>query len=167
MKLWVLPQRLDTGASPSFNYVFVDNVWHAYGGFQGESETVAIDADTWTHITNGDNDLWVGLETNGFTLTDDELIVTNTGDYTGTLSITFEGLNQQDFLFRIYNVTQTAQAGYQIGATGLGANNYVNVSIPIYLEATAGDHYQFQVYQVNGNDATFYNAIFHISYLHD
>lgn len=141
--------------------------WHAFGGFQDQSDTLAINADTWTHITNAGNNLWTALEADGFTMTADELIVTNTGDYVGNLSVTFEGVNTKDYLFRIYNVTQSAVSGYHIGTTGKGSNNYSNVSIPIYIEATAGDHFQLQVYQVTGSDAMFLNAIFNLAYLHD
>ena len=148
-------------------YVRPTKIWHAYGGFQDKTETVAINADTWTHVTNAGNDLWTGLEADGLTLVEDEMVITNSGDYSGTVSITFEGVNTKDYLFRIYNVTQVEQSGYYIGATGLGSNNYANVLIPLYIEAAALDHIQLQVYQVDGNDATFLNSIFYLSYLHD
>ena len=141
--------------------------YHVFGGFQDESETISIDADTWTHITNAGNNLWTAMEATGFSFSSDELVVTYSGHYDGVLSITFEGGLTFDFLFRVYNVTQSVQSGYYIGETGRGVANYANVCVPIYLEATGGDHFQFQVYEVSGNDAAFYNAIFNIQYLHD
>lgn len=141
--------------------------WHAYGGFQDENETLDIGVATWTHITNGDNDLWTGTEVDGMSLVDDELVITNAGDYAGTLSITFEGSNAKDYLFRVYNVTQSTPAGYHIGASGAGNNNYTNVCVPLYIEAAAGDTFQMQVYTADGTDADFLNAIFYLSYLHD
>jgi hypothetical protein len=39
--------------------------------------------------------------------------------------------------------------------------------VPIYIEAEAGDHFQFQVYQASGDDAKFINAIFNLTYLHE
>lgn len=143
------------------------DTWHAYGGFQGATEELSIDADTWTHVTNATNDLWTGLEADGFSLVDDEMVVTNAGDYTGVLSITFEGGNGKDYLFRVYNVTQATQMGYRIGATGLGTGNYTNVCVPLYIEANAGDVLQVQVYVADGTDATFLNSIFYLQYLHD
>jgi len=143
------------------------SIWHAYGGFQDQSETLAINATTWTHVTNSTKTLWKGTEADGMTLSNDEMVIANAGDYAGTMSVTFEGDNTKDYLFRIYNVTRGEQAGYRIGATGLGSSNYANVCVPIYLEVEAGDHFQFQVYQASGSDATFLNAIFYMSYLHD
>lgn len=145
----------------------VAKIWHAYGGFQDKTETVAVAADTWTFVTNATNDLWTGTEADGLTLSGDEMVIERTGDYCGSLSVTFSGANGKDFLFRIYNITQAAVAGYKVGASGTGAGNYVNVSVPIYLEVTAGDHFRFEVYEVDGNDPTFKNAIFYMNYLHD
>ena len=159
--------NLTVDGNTSSNYVFVNKVYHAYGGFQDQTETLSIDADTWTFVTNADNNLWTGFEADGMMLVDDNMVISNAGDYVGNLSVTFEGGIQKDYLFRIYNMTQDEQAGYYIGASGLGNNNYTNVSIPIYLEVNAGDVYQFQVYEANGTDAMFLNAIFILNYLHD
>ena len=158
-------ERLEFHDGSDWKYIPV-TIWHAFGGFQDQTETLSIDADTWTHVTNAGNDLWTGLEADGLTLDGDEMVITHSGDYSGFLSVTFEGGNGKDYIFRIYNVTQSEVSGYRIGATGQGTGNYTNVSIPIYLEATAGDHFQFQVYTTDGTDATFLNSIFHLSILH-
>jgi len=148
-------------------YIRPTKIWHAYGGFQDQSETLDIGVETWTHVTNSGNDLWTGIESDGLTLVDDEMVITNAGDYTGSMSVTFEGGQSKDYIFRIYNVTQSAQAGYKIGATGQGNGNYTNVTVPIYLEANAGDTFQFQVYTADGTDADFINSIFELHYLHE
>ena len=145
------------------------DTWHAYGGFQDETETLAIAAATWTHVTNATDDLWTALEAEGMSMVDDELVITNAGDYAGSLSITFEGGIGKDYIFRIYNVTQARVEGYHIGVSGAGNNNFTNVAIPIYIEAAAAaaDHFQVQVYETAGTDPDFLNAIFYLSYLHD
>jgi len=139
-------------------------VYHAYGGFQDVSETIVLDADTWTHITNATNDLWVLNEGDGISIVADDIIIANTGDYMGNVSLTLTGGNSKDFLFRLYNVTQN-HAHYYIGVSTT-VSNYSNVALPIYIEATAGDHYQIQVKCVAGDDPTIRSAIFNISYLH-
>jgi len=149
------------------DYAFTDHIYHAYGGFQDQTETLSIEPDTWTFVTNADNNLWTGLEADGMMLVDDNMVISNAGDYVGNLSVTFEGGQGKDYLFRIYNMTQDEQAGYHIGSSGAGNNNYVNTVVPIYLEADAGDVYQFQVYTVDGEDIMFLNAIFALNYLHD
>ena len=143
-----------------------DKIWHAYGGFQNQAETLALDADTWTHVTNATNDLWTGLEADGMTLEDDEMIIANAGDYIGALSITITGGNSKDFLFRVYNVTKDEVMGYNIGGSTT-VSNYTNITLPLYLECNAGDHLQVQAYCLAGDDPVLRSAIFYISYLHD
>ena len=139
---------------------------HAYGGFQDEAETLSLDADTWTHITNAGNNLWTLAEGDGFTMVDDELIVTRHADYNGILTLTITGGNSKDFKFRVYNITKSEVMGYHIGASTT-VSNYTNISVPIYVEANAGDHLQFQAWCLAGDDPTFRSAIFTIQYLHD
>jgi len=143
--------------------------WHAYGGFQDESETITIAAvDTWTMITNATNDLWGGLEAVGLTLSDDIMTVQHGGDYMGSLSMTFSGLNGKDFQVRVYNITQSTQLGYVIGATTTGANNYTNVTLPLYLECEAGDRLRMEVQcTTDGSDPTFRSAVFYMAFLHN
>ena len=152
------------------NYIFSmvrqEDTWHAFGGFQDQAETLTLDADTWTHVTNAGNNLWTGLEADGLTLTDDEIIVANAGDYIGNLSLTITGGNSKDFKFRIYNVTKDEVMGYHIGASTT-ISNYTNISIPLYLECDAGDHLQVQAWSLAGDDPTLRSSIFYISYLHD
>ena len=145
----------------------VPSIWHAFGGFQDAAEAISINADTWTKVTNAGGNLWVGTEADGVSLSSDEMTITNAGDYFGQLSLTFSGDNQKDYLFRVYNITTSTQSGYHIGATGFGANNYTNVSVPLYLEAAAGNVFKFEVYQLDGSDIVVYNSIFYLSYLHD
>lgn len=149
------------------NYIKLSKLYHIYGGFQDKSETISINAATWTHITDSLNELWETKESDGLSFFEDALIISNIGDYRGNLSITFEGGISKDYLFRIYNNSESRVEGYHIGATGQGNGNYTNVNIPIYIEAYSGDDFEIQVYCADGTDATFINAIFEITYLHE
>ena len=86
-------------------YVTVQKVWHAYGGFEGQGETIACGAGDWNHITNAGNTLWNLDETDGITEASDAFTIVNAGDYAGTLSLSFSSLNAKDFHVRVYNVT--------------------------------------------------------------
>jgi len=142
--------------------------WHVYGGFQDSSITVDVQADAWTEITNATNNLWVGVEADGFSLSGDTMIVANTGDYAGTVGVTLSALQGKDYDFRIYNVTQDAQVGFSAGVTTTGVNNYAQMTLPIYLEATASDSLVLQVYgSTDGTDITLTHGIFFLTYLHD
>ena len=144
-------------------------VWHAYGGFQNATTTISIaGADQWTWITNGTNDLWTGTQADGMTLSGDIMTITNTGDYTGSLSITFAGLNGKDFAIRVYNITQARQEAYLSGATTTGEQNFTNVALPLYIEATAGDQLRMEIEcRTDGTDPTVLDAAFYMSYLHE
>lgn len=143
-------------------------IWHAYGGFQDQDETISIaSVDVWYHITNGTNDLWNVLEAVGITLSEDILIIANAGDYTGTLSMTISGTTTKDFQIRVYNITQGTQTGYEIGATTTGAANFTNITLPLYVEANAGDQLRVEVRCVtNGSDVIVRSAVFTLFLLH-
>lgn len=145
------------------------DTWHAYGGFQDADETITIAAgNTWTHVTNGTNDLWVGLEADGMTLSADVMTITNAADYAGQLSMTISALNGKDYQIRIYNLTQAAQMGYEIGATTTGATNFTNITLPLYLEVNAGDQLRVEIRcTTDATNVIVRSAVFTIAYLHD
>lgn len=145
------------------------DTWHAFGGFQDADETITIAAvDTWAHVTNGTNDLWTGLEADGMTLSGDVMTIINTGDYTGSLSMTISALNGKDYQIRVYNITQTAQMGYEIGATTTGVNNFANITLPLYLEVNAGDQLRMEIRcTTDSTNVVVRSSVFTLAYLHD
>lgn len=151
------------------DYLRVEKVWHAYGGFQAKSEVINVaGAGQWAFITNAGNNLWTGSEGDGLTLSGDVMTFANGGDYFGSVSFTFSGLNGKDFLFRVYNITKAAQAGLYIGATTTGATNFTSVNLPLYLEIDAGNQLRMEVTcSTDGSDPTMKESVFYLSYLHD
>ena len=149
--------------------VFVDHIWHSYGGFQDESEAISVaGANQWAHITNGANDLFVSLEADGIALSGDVFTITNAGDYFGKLSITISGLTGKDFQIRLYNITTAAQVGYVIGASTTGAGNHTNITLPLYIEAAAGNTFRFEITcNTDGTDPKVESAVYYMSYLHN
>lgn len=143
--------------------------WHAYGGFQDLTVSTTINTvNVWEHITNATNDQWTGLEADGLTLNNDVMTFENDGDYFGHVSISLSGLNGKDFQIRLYNITQAAQMGYVIGVSTTSVNNFVNISLPLYIEANAGDQMRMEVRcTTDASDPTLRSAVFYISYLHD
>jgi len=164
------PQDLATDSAPTFDHLHVSTAYHAYGGFQNKSQSITCAVqNTWYHITNGTNDLWTGTEAQGMSLSGDVLTITNAGDYSGSLSMTLSGLNGKDFHIRLYNITQTAQAGYIQGVSTTGATNFTNVTLPLYIEASAGDTFRMEVQCTTAavGNPTFEHAVFYLQYLHD
>ena len=150
-----------------FSRVLVGSIWHVYGGFEGQGETIACGAGDWNLITNAGTNLWNIDESDGFTIASDVITITNGGDYFGSLSLSISGLNGKDFHVRVYNVTQAAAEGRAIGISTTGAGNEMNVHLPIYIEASAGDEIQFEISSTDGTDPVVDDGLFYISYLHD
>ena len=142
-----------------------NKTWHTYGGFQDVSEALSMSG--WTKVTNATNNLFVGLEADGFSLVDDGIIVANAGDYVGNVALTFIGSTTKDYHMRVYNVTQATQMGYVVGASGLGVGNYQHLVLPLYLECNAGDELQLEVIEAADTALTATDCVFYISYLHD
>ena len=143
--------------------------WHIYGGFQSQSETVTCAVqNTWYPITNVTNDLWTVTEYNGFTVSDDVVTVINGGDYVGAVSVTISGIALKKFEVRVYNITQATSTFYQ-GITTTGASNFINLSMPVYIETMPGDQFRFEVRctSVASGDPTFEHGVFNLKYLHD
>lgn len=146
----------------------VNNVYHAFGGFEDKATTIIMPAaDTYTKVTNATGDLFEGMESNGLTLNDDEITFLNGGDYTGKLAISVSGSQGKDYHFRIYNLTQAKVMGYEMGISTSGAGNNVVLSIPLYLEVNTNDVLQVQVKSADGSSAILSDSIFYISYLHE
>ena len=146
-----------------------DDVWHAFGGFQDSAVIVPITQNVYSQITNGNGDLFTGVEAVGFSISGDTVTFEQDGDYSGLVSLTFTGNNSNVFKFRVYNVTDAAQEGFSIAMTGDGGNDYVTVTKPLYFEnITAGDEFIMQITNIDGsNDATLRFSTFYISYLHN
>ncbi len=147
--------------------VRMTTIWHAYGGFEDQSETITCGVGDWNHITNAGNNLWNLDENDGITITNDVFDIVNAGDYIGTLSLSISGLNGKDFHVRVYNNTQARVEGRPIGISTTGAANEMQVSLPIYIIAIAGDDIQIEIMSADGADPVVDDALFWISYLHD
>ena len=141
---------------------------HAYGGFQDSSVVVTISVQgTWYKITNDEGDLFQGVEADGFSLSNDVMTIQNNIHFNIWISMNFTGQVNQEYNFRIYNLTQEVQHGFELGDTGRGSGNYSKFSGTIYVEANAGDQLALQVVNVSGTgDPTFINCNFTIIYVH-
>ena len=149
-------------------YVRPSQLIHTYGGFQDSSLTIDLTVNTWAHITNPAFDLWAAPEVDGFSFAGDTITSTYTCDIDGIMAATFNGTAQKEYRFRLWNITQARQEGYSQGVTGNGANNYVQISLPVYVEATAGDLFRFEVQNISGDeDIEFHGAIFKLIYVHE
>ena len=145
----------------------ISEVWHAYGGFQDVNYVLPILATTWTHMKNLTNDLWGGLHADGLNLINDEMIIINKAHYFGAVSITFSALATKNYKIRLRNITQNKTMGYVIGVTTTGATNFTNVSLPIYIEANAGDVLQMQMRCEDATDPKLRSSVFWLNYLHE
>jgi len=148
-------------------HVTVPVVFHAYGGFQDSTTTIACGAGDWNHITNDYGTLWTLIEADGFTISGDEITVVNAGDYGGSFAISMSSLNTKDFHIRCYNTTQASVMGVALGISTRGANDEVTLTIPIYVEDNAMDVIRFEISSADGTDPVIEDGVFILTYLHD
>jgi hypothetical protein len=145
------------------------DVWHAYGYFQDATTTIDLDEDVWGKITNATGNLFIGVEADGMTLSDDTLTITNAGDYFGKLTVSLYDIANQDYEMRVYSTsTATALPGVaKVTTTGTG--NYIQFSLPIYFsDVVAGEQFDLQIRNISSNnDPVITDSIFYITYLHE
>jgi len=156
-----------TGNLTTTGMVRQGSIYHVYGGFQDSAITLSVTPNVWAMVTNTWKNLWHGHEVVGFSFSNDTIIVANTGDYVGSISLTFAALTGKDYQIRIYNITQDDSTEY-IGASATGVNNFANVHLPIYLECVAGDKFVLQMRNTTDTtDPIIRSSVFYIAYLHD
>jgi len=166
--LIAIPLFAQHGIDATFNRTSLNSIYHAYGGFQDSTVSVAITVNQWSVVTNANKDLWGGTEIDGISVSGDTVTIENTGDYFGLVSVVFEANNGNECELRIYNVTQGRMEGFTLGQTGRGTGSYSSIALPLYFENTAGDEYVMQVTNRSGsNAAVFKFGQFIITYLHE
>jgi len=139
---------------------------HIFAGFQDSAVVIDLTQSSYSQITNLANDLWTVTDENDATISGDTLILATAGNYWGTYSVTFDG-SIASYRFRVYNVTDAAEEGFAVHATGWGAGNYTVITKPLYFkDCTAGDRFVMQVTNLDGNeDATFVDGAIVVNYL--
>jgi hypothetical protein len=164
---------LSPGQSIAPGPVRILGTWHGFGGFGGDNTSTTItvsSANTWYPITNGTDNLWVLSEGSGVTITTDNIVISNKGDYVGSVSITLSGTNTHDIFLRAFDLTDNVITGRAVGVTVTGTSNYQTVSMPLYFEVDiqAAHTFQFQVENItSAGDVIVRSAIFEIHYLHE
>jgi hypothetical protein len=159
---------LEVGGRASAHRSKNDSVWHAFGGFQDSAVTIDVTgAGTWAPVKNAAGTLFQAIDYDGITLSGDTMTIANTGHYSGNLAITISGLANKDFSVRVYNITQGSQEGFEISESTNGANNFVSMSLPLFITASAGDKLVLQVTcDTDASDPTFKNSVFYVKFLH-
>lgn len=166
-----VPLTPGLGISPG--PVRILGTWHGFGGFGGDNTSTTItvsSANTWYPITNGTDNLWVLSEGSGVTITTDNIVISNKGDYVGSLAITISGTNLHDIFIRAFDITDNVIAGRAVGITTTGTANYQTISMPLYFEVDiqAAHTFQFQVENISASgNVIVRSAIFELHYLHE
>ena len=149
-----------------FNQISIDSTYLIYGGFENEEVEINLTAGSWYQITNATHDLWSGTESYGFVLSGDVMTITNPGDYIGMVTLVFEGNNGVEYQFRLFNLTDSEQAGYILGQTGIGNESYSLVTLPLYFTVNGyGRNFKLQVRSSTNATATFKFGSFWLVYL--
>jgi len=148
--------------------VKVDNVWHVVGGTHSVINTVPCALNTWSKITNASGNLFQGTEVDGFSMVSDSMVVTNAGDYWGSVMISYAANLGNDWSFRISDLDTGFTTLQAEGASTSGSTNVVTVTIPIYLKAAANNRFILEAMNTSTNDDLDIHSIkFIVTYLHD
>jgi hypothetical protein len=161
---------LTPGSGPFPGPIRQTTTWHSTGGFQLSSTTITIGSSaTWYPIHNATDNLWVQIDGNGFTVANDNITALHKGDFHGHLTIAVSGTSGDDIFVRAFNVTDNTATGNPIGVTVTGAANFQNISLPLYLNATAANKvFRFDIMNnTAGRNVTVRSAVFQVFYLHD
>ena len=141
---------------------------HLFAYFGDSTVTYTFAAsDTWYHLSNASDSLWLYTEKDGFTVSNDTITIRESGDYDLVFVLGMGGSNGTTYNFRFYNVTQTI--GIPVGQpfTGSGATNFGQIVLSSYCECTAGDEIVIQVRADATNDLTLKSSIIKINKIHE
>lgn len=138
--------------------------YRAHGGFNNANATSSVTSTAWSHITKSGNDLWNLLTGVGVSLSSDSFRLSNSGIYTGVLSLSYSS-DAADYAtyIRVYNVTQSVQEGYYLRNKSAVADVPVNTCVPLYISASANDYIRFEMTAEDAVDVTFWDASFHFN----
>ena len=95
----------------------IEEVYHAYGGFQDSASTINLTQNVLSQVTNSGNDLFIGIEADGFIMSGDTMQSLVSGDIDGAVGITLSGSNTNEYQFRIRDITQDKVMGFDMGVS--------------------------------------------------
>lgn len=160
---------LDLDGRLTATRVLTDSIYHAVGGFQDSSVSVGGTQNTWYQVTNATGNLFGGTEVDGFSLSADTMVMDFIGDAWGIAVLSFEGGNGNSYEFRLWNQTDGVQEGFHQRVTASGAGNGIQITLPVYLEASeVGEKFTLDFQNIDANNnATFISAEFILMYAHE
>jgi len=139
---------------------------HAFIYFGGSAVSVSY-TTAWAHFTNAWDSVFIQYELDGFTVSNDTITITNSGDYSFLGNSAHDGDNGETVSMRFFNVTQTE--GIPVGGaqTMRGINNFGSTIVLGYGHITAGDKIVMH-YKGDGNGtAVFKNSAILIELKHN
>lgn len=146
----------------------VDNIWHVVGGTHTINTVIPGTKDNWSKLTNTGGTLLQVTDNDGFVISSDSITITNAGDYWGNIMLSYSANQGNDWSFRVRNVDTSAITMLAEGTSTTGNTNVVTVTMPIYLDAAAGNRYIIEAMNTStDDDLTIHSAKFTIVYLHD
>jgi hypothetical protein len=144
------------------------NTWHMFGWFQQQDTIIPCTQNVWMWITNSSWNLWTWIELNGISMSWDRMIILNTGDYWGSVTVAVSNSSNSDTCIRLFNLTKWEVAWYQICWTTSSTTNFIPINLPLYIEDDVWDVFEMQITNISNNDDPHVrSAVYLMSYLHD
>ena len=141
---------------------------HLFSYFGDSTITYSFaSSDTWYHMTNASNDMWIDSELDGFSVSNDTITVENPGDYDLRFKVNIIGGNGTSYAARFYNVTQAKGIPVSGAITGRGSGNVQSLTISAYAEGIdENDEIVIQIKADATQDATFKASTIKIYLIH-
>lgn len=153
VKVYGQDSTIFSGDVNSQGYVIPSKYIHS-NCYRGESTILftITSAETWYHLTNATNDLFVNCELNGMTMTNDTLTIDSiSGGYNHDFHLNFIGTPNKNYKCRIYNITK--DVGVPVGDAQAGAGtDIVSIDPSGYQHGDVGDKYIIQIQNADGTD---------------
>ena len=144
-----LPDSLTTGIMLFTDHIEQQTPAHLFAAFEDSSVLIDIGADsTWYQVTNSIDSLFGYLDKDYFTVNNDTIIYTGSGEphVLFQCRVTGSGANTKDFELRMFNVTDNAGVLSKDRKTTTGASNYVGFTFLGYdKNINYGDKYILQI----------------------
>jgi len=158
-----------TGETYMVGNVYYYDVVHLFHCFADSAYSFTFDGSrVYYHLTNDFDSLFLQIENDGFTVSNDTITVLKFGDYDFVCQVNAEGSSNQAYTLRFYNITQATAIHISISETGQGVNDYFSISVNGYLEdVAAGDKIVVQIKNEDGTGAlTIRGGIIRITLIH-
>jgi len=142
------------------------DIIHLFAYFGDSAYAFSVTTD-WQHVTNATDSIFIYMECEGFTVSNDTITFLTPGDFDMVGKLTFDGDNSETQSVRFYNITQAKGIPVAGAVTSRGANNFESSVTHAYASGVAAnDKIVMQMKADANGTCTFKNGLIKIFKVH-